>query len=210
MGLMIRVLLVWGLSLGLSVAWATTPVQRYFHELRTLRADFTQQVYDERGRLVRRSSGRMLMQRPGQFRWDYQQPSAQLVVADGQRLWSYDPGLEQVSVRPLDQALGTTPLSLLSGTTPLDESFTIGAAQTRDGLSWYELTPKQPNAEFRLLRVAFQGEVLASLELEDSFGQRTRLDLEKLERNPALDPDLLRFTPPAGVDVVGDPGTPSS
>lgn len=211
--LVVRFWLVVSLLLSaLSVAsWAaTTSVQQYFHELRALRADFVQQVYDEQGRLIRRSSGRMLMQQPGKFRWDYQKPSPQIVVADGQRLWSYDQDLEQVSVRPLDQALSATPLSLLSGTTPLDASFTIGPARTRDGLSWYELKPKQPQSEFRLLRIAFRGEVLASLELEDGFGQRTRLDLENLERNPSLDPNLLRFTPPAGVDVVGDPGASSS
>lgn len=210
---MIRSWLIVSLSLllsALSVTWAATaPVQRYFQELRALRADFVQEIYDEQGRLIRRSSGRMLMQQPGKFRWDYQKPSPQIVVADGQRLWSYDQDLEQVSVRPLDQALSATPLSLLSGTAPLDASFTIGPGQVRDGLTWYELQPKQSQPEFRLLRVAFRGEVLASLELEDGFGQRTRLDLDHLERNPSLDPALLRFTPPAGVDVVGDPGAPS-
>ena len=68
------------------------------------------------------------------------------------------------------------------------------------------MTPQKLQSEFRLLRVAFKGDVLVTLELEDGFGQRTRLDFQKLERNPVLDPALLKFTPPPGVDVVGDAG----
>lgn len=187
---------------------AATPVlvQRYFQDLETLRADFIQRVFDERARIVQTSSGQMLMRKPGQFRWTYRTPNEQIIVADGERLWAYDVDLEQVTVRRLDRALGSTPLALLSGAAPIEESFKVGGAQRRDGLDWFELTPKEPQSEFRALRVAFKGEILVSLELEDHFGQRTRLDFQNLERNPALDPALLRFTPPPGVDVVGDIG----
>lgn len=196
-------LLMWPLA---GPAWAATPVQRYFQNLQSLRADFIQRVYDERGRVVQSSSGQMLMRRPGQFRWDYRTPAEQIIVADGERLWAYDVDLAQVTVRKLDTALSSTPLALLSGAAPIEETFEVGNVQTRDGLDWYDLTPKQPQPEFRLLRVVFKGDALVSLELEDHFGQRTRLDFQKLERNPTLDPALLKFTPPPGVDVVGDAG----
>lgn len=188
------------------LAASPTSVQRYFQSLQSLRAEFIQQVYDDRSRLMQASSGQMLMQKPGKFRWNYRTPSEQIIVADGERLWSYDVDLAQVTVRKLDKALGSTPLALLSGAAPIDEAFTVGAARTQNGLDWYDLTPKQPQPEFRLLRVAFKGDTLVSLELEDSLGQRTRLDFQRLERNPALEPTLLKFTPPPGVDVVGDAG----
>lgn len=185
-------------------AWAEMRVQRYFQDLQSLRADFIQRVYDERAQIVQSSSGQMLMRKPGQFRWDYRTPAAQIIVADGERLWAYDVDLAQVTVRKLDTALSSTPLALLSGAAPIEEAFTVGDVRTRDGLDWYDLTPRQPQPDFRLLRVAFKGALLVSLELEDSFGQRTRLDFQKLERNPTLDSVLLKFTPPPGVDVVGD------
>ena len=201
-------LLLIGMLLLVPPLWAASPepVQRYFQDLRTLRADFIQRVFDERSQLVQSSSGRMLMQKPGNFRWDYQKPAKQVIVADGDRIWTYDVDLAQVTVRKLDQALSSTPLALLSGAAPIEDSFTVGAVRQQDGLNWYDLTPRQPQPEFRLLRVAFKGDALVSLELEDSFGQRTRLDFQKLERNPALDPALLKFTLPPGVDVVGDAG----
>lgn len=201
------IILMFGLILATPApSAAPSPVQRYFQDLRSLRADFIQRVFDERARVVQSSSGQMLMQKPGKFRWDYRTPSEQIIVADGNRLWAYDIDLAQVTVRKLDRALGSTPLALLSGAAPIEETFTVGNALGRDGLTWYELAPKQPQPEFRLLRVAFKGDLLVSLELEDGFGQRTRLDFQKLERNPMLDPALLKFTPPPGVDVVGDAG----
>ena len=206
--IVIRQLLLLTLSMLLmSPVWATpSQVQRYFQDLQSLRADFIQRVFDERSRVVQSSSGQMLMQKPGKFRWDYRTPAEQIIVADGNRLWAYDVDLAQVTVRKLDKALSSTPLALLSGAAPIEETFTVGNALGRDGLTWYELEPKQPQPEFRLLRVAFKGDLLVSLELEDSFGQRTRLDFQKLERNPVIDPTLLKFTPPPGVDVVGDAG----
>jgi outer membrane lipoprotein carrier protein len=201
-------LLLIGILLLMPPVWAASPaqVQRYFQDLRTLRADFIQRVFDERSQLVQSSSGQMLMQKPGKFRWDYRTPAGQVIVADGERLWTYDVDLAQVTVRKLDQALSSTPLALLSGAAPIEDSFAVGNVRQQDGLNWYDLTPRQPQPEFRLLRVAFKGDALVSLELEDGFGQRTRLDFQKLERNPALDPTLLKFTPPPGVDVVGDAG----
>ncbi len=210
-GIVIRLLKPMLLMVGLLLmgpAWATTPslVQHYFQNLQSLRADFIQRVFDEQDRVMQASSGQMLMQKPGKFRWDYRTPAEQVIVADGERLWAYDVDLAQVTVRKLDKALGSTPLALLSGVAPIEEAFVVSGVYSRDGLDWYDLTPRQPQAEFRLLRVAFKGETLATLELEDSFGQRTRLDFQKLERNPTLDPALLKFTPPPGVDVVGDVG----
>ncbi|MCP5159862.1 MAG: outer membrane lipoprotein chaperone LolA [Gammaproteobacteria bacterium] len=185
---------------------AQSPVQRYFQDLQSLRADFIQRVFNEQAQIVHTSSGQMLMQKPGKFRWDYQSPAKQVIVADGERLWAYDVELAQVTVRPLDTALGSTPLALLSGVAPIEDTFTVSPVRQQGGLNWYELTPQPLQPEFRLLRVAFKDDVLVSLELEDSFGQRTRLDFQKLERNPVLDPALLKFTPPPGVDVVGDAG----
>lgn len=183
---------------------ADSLVQRYFENLESLRADFIQTVFDENDRPLETSSGRMVMQRPGRFRWDYHQPFEQVVVADGKRLWHYDSALEQVSVRRLDTALSATPLALLSGAAPIEKVFTVERMVSRQGLQWFELQPKDPRAEFQALRVAFRGDVLESIELEDVFNQRTRLTFRGLERNVAVDPALLRFEPPPGVDVVGD------
>ena len=128
-------------------------------------------------------------------------------MADGERFWLYDIDLEQITVKRLDQTISAAPLAVLSGATPVEQVFNVARSFTDIGLQWYELQPKnQQQSEFNLLRIGFASDtnVLRVLELEDNFQRRTRLDLENIERNPSLDPSLFQFTPPAGVDVVGD------
>ena len=187
-----------------AAAQNNTLVQRYFSGLQSLRADFVQTVFDDQGRLLQASSGRMHMQRPGRFSWDYTEPYPQLIVADGERVWLYDSELAQVTVKLMDKALDATPLALLSGAAPIEKAFTIKDRGRRNGLQWFELNPREPSAEFSALWVGFDGETLRTIELEDAFGQRTRISFENLERNVDLDPALFVFVPPPGVDIVGD------
>lgn len=194
------------LVMPVAVAQKDHLVIRYFESLSALQAEFSQTVFDEQNNLMQQSGGQVFMQRPGRFRWDYQQPYAQLIIADGERLWLYDIDLEQITVKRLDESISAAPLAVLSGAAPVEQVFEVGQAYTRDGLQWYELYPKNQQSEFHLLRVGFADgtETLRVLELEDNFQRRTRLDLDKVERNPSLDKGLFEFTPPAGVDVVGD------
>ncbi|MDQ2696708.1 MAG: outer membrane lipoprotein chaperone LolA, partial [Pseudomonadota bacterium] len=193
---MITAILVWLLAPALPASAAEAPwVDRYFRGLQSLEADFVQQVFDADDRLMQTSSGHLVMQRPGRFRWDYTEPYQQLIVADGERLWVYDVDLEQVTVRPLGEALGATPLALLSGTAPIEDTFTVAGETTgREGWRWYELHPKDPQSEFQRLRIAFNGPSLQAIELEDALNQRTRLEFRNVRRDVAIDAGRLRFT----------------
>lgn len=201
-------LLVWLFFISPAVAavgeQSESVVQRYFRNLQSLRADFVQTVFDDQSRLIQTSSGRMLMQKPGRFRWDYQEPYPQVIVADGERLWLYDKELEQVTVRPLEQALTATPLALLSGVAPIEEAFIVGDQLQRADMQWYALYPRVEQPEFKVLRVGFKSGKLDMIELEDAFNQLTRLSFEDLEPNADIDPRQLRFVPPPGVDVIGE------
>ncbi len=201
-----KLILLLGLLLMTSAVWgAPSQVKSYFQDLQSLETEFQQSVFDADARLLETSSGRMLMQKPGRFRWDYHEPYEQLIVADGDRLWHYDSDLEQVTVRRLNKALNATPLALLSGAAPLEEAFSIEKGPKEKGMQWYVLHPHDTQSDFKTLRVAFdQNRDLKAIELEDAFSQRTRLSFQGLQRNVTIDPGLLRFVPPVGVDVVGD------
>jgi outer membrane lipoprotein-sorting protein len=41
------------------------------------------------------------------------------------------------------------------------------------------------------------------MDLTDAFGPTTELTFGDVKRHPKLAPDLFRFTPPKGADVVG-------
>lgn len=195
------------LMLGLSqsgMAGGIEQLRAYIQGTQSLRAEFQQVVSGSRKTTRQEASGNVSIQRPGKFRWVYAKPYEQLVVGDGQKLWLYDKDLAQVTVKRLDQALGSSPAALLAGSNDLEKSFKLRDIGANDGLEWLEATPKGSDSTFEWVKMGFTNNELKVVELRDNFGQTTVIRLSKLERNPKLDSSQFKFSPPAGVDVVGD------
>ncbi|HET7528480.1 MAG TPA: outer membrane lipoprotein chaperone LolA [Burkholderiaceae bacterium] len=165
------------------------------------RAAFTQTVTSVDGKKKKDSSGQFEFVRPDRFRFSYAKPFEQQIVADGQKVWLYDVELNQVTVRPMAQALGATPAALLAGGT-LDKEFDLKALPPADGLEWVQATPRVRDGPIQSLRVGFKGSTLAALEIVDAFGQRSLLRFTALEQNVRLPDSAFQFTPPKGADVI--------
>jgi outer membrane lipoprotein carrier protein len=170
---------------------------------RSARGVFTQTVIAKSGRKPQVSAGIFALQRPGKFRWSYEKPYKQLLVSDGNKLWSYDPELNQVAVKKLGSAFGSSPAALLAGQ-DLDKHFELKEGIAADGLEFVEATPKGGDASFERMKIGFAANRPVSMEIHDSFGQVTVLRFTQFEANPALPASLFRFVAPAGADVVGD------
>lgn len=193
------------LYLGIAVQSPATPaadVEKYLAGLSTWSADFTQTIDDGHGKVVRSAAGKLYLQRPGKFRWDYTEPSEQLVLADGKQIWFYDKDLAQANVRDMD-GLASTPASLLSGGGAVSSQFDITALAPSGGLQWFQLIPKHTDTDFQLVRIGFEKGELKSMFLADKLGQVTQLTFTHPSRNTKFAADLFSFTPPAGVDVIG-------
>ncbi len=185
----------------------TDRLHAFFTAQGGLRATFVQTVQDAAFDQPEISRGTLMLLRPNRFRWDYQEPYKQQIVADGRRLWLYDEDLAQVVVKPLDAALGDTPAMLLSGSGAIEDRFTLKELPERgDGLAWVQLTPKQKDTGFEVVRLGFDAHDLRRMELVDGFGQVTRMRFDDVVRDPAIKPAAFRFVPPPGVDVIGEPG----
>lgn len=178
--------------------------QAYLRSTQTASADFDQQVFDRENKLVQRSRGSFTLQRPGRFRWSYAQPYAQLIVGDGKRVWIYDEDLNQVTVRAMARALGSTPAALLAGAADVERAFELSDAGQRDGLEWVEAKPREREAGFERIRLGLGTAGVQAMELADHFGQTTVLRFSSIVRNPRIDPDAFRFIPPKGADVLGE------
>jgi len=183
-----------------------TDVEKYLSGLATWTADFKQTIDDGHGNVLRSAAGRLYLQRPGRFRWDYSEPSEQLVVADGKQIWFYDKDLAQANVRDMDTSLASTPASLLSGTGSVNTQFDITALPPGEGLQWFQLVPKHADTDFQLVRIGFDKGELKSMFLADKLNQITQLSFSNSKRNVPLAPDLFSFVPPPGVDVIGRGG----
>ena len=179
-------------------------LRAFVRETQTARASFAQTVTDNAGRTVQEASGEFAIARPGRFRWSVERPYKQLLVGDGERVWIYDPDLNQVVIKRSDRALGTTPAALLAGKEEVEQAFDWRDLPAAGGLDWLGATPKDKDSSFSEIRLGFDDKGLAALEIADNFGQHTVIRLSRLERNPKLAAELFRFTPPKGADVVGE------
>lgn len=206
-------LVVAGLTLALtlvvssSVQAGADPIQMlrdYLDGLDSLSADFHQitLVPEAGGEQAFESTGRLYLRRPGRFRWEYDTPSEQLIIADGERVYLHDIELNQVSHRSQNAALEGTPAQLLVSHDPLEQYFTLAPLDRDDGRAWVELMPKAEEAQVVRLQIAFRDGQLDTLLMEDRFGQLTRFRFLRIERNPPLDAALFRFERPTGGDFL--------
>jgi outer membrane lipoprotein carrier protein len=185
-------------------ASALERLKSFVAETKTAQASFEQTVRDKTGKVKQQASGTLALSRPGRFRWQYDKPFEQTIVGDGQKLWLYDVDLEQVTVRRLEGSLGSSPAALLAGSGDIERYFSVRDDGARDGLEWLTARPRQNDISFERVRMGFGKNGLEVMELADHFGQTTTLRFSAMKKNPPLDAARFRFTPPKGVDVIGE------
>jgi outer membrane lipoprotein carrier protein len=188
---------------------ARARLDTFAKDLRAVSAHFEQQAFDPKGGAGKTSRGDLALKAPRQFRWDTVAPYKQLIVADGEKVWIYDADLEQVSVRAQGTEEAHSPLTVLTDLSQLDRDFATSEQGERDGLSWLRLKSKDKDPQFAYADLGFDATGLARMQFEDTLGDKTEIRFSDWKRNPALAADAFRFTPPKGVDVVGDP-TPAA
>jgi outer membrane lipoprotein carrier protein len=204
--------LVRGLALAAALALATfaaragavDQLRSFLSQTKTARGEFTQRVTSRAGATAQNSTGRFVFQRPGKFRWVYDKPYEQIIVADGERLFLYDKDLNQVTVKRLAGAIPASPASILFGSNEFEKEFEVADAGSRDGLEWIVARPRAKDSPFERIEIGFRDGLPGAMQLTDSFGQVSLLRFAKVERNPKLDAEQFRFTPPAGADVLED------
>lgn len=190
---------------GQTHAAALDQLRSFLTQTSSARGDFVQQVTPRQGAAKQpAASGTFVFQRPGKFRWTYSKPYEQLIVADGQRLVLFDTDLNQVTIKKLQASLPSSPASILFGSNEFEKEFEVSDAGARDGLEWIVAKPRAKDTTFERIEIGFRDSLPQAMLLADGFGQTTQLTFSKVERNPKLDADAFRFTPPKGADVLED------
>ena len=185
-------------------------VEAFMSDVQTLESRFEQSLMDANGDIVEVSSGTLEINRPSQFRWAYDEPFEQSLVADGLNLWSYDVDLAQVTVKPQAEALANTPALLLGGSAAAMDEFIYDGSYEDGGLTWVRMHPVDTDSGFSRLELAFSNRTLARMRFFDNLEQTTLVSLNNVIVNEAIDPGIFNFKAPDGVDVVGTPATPDS
>ena len=184
-------------------AGARDQLDAFSKGLKGLDGQFSQQVFDPRGKQKEASTGRVAVSAPRLFRWEYVKPYPQLIVADGKTVWVYDPDLQQASKRPQGVEEASSPLAILLDPAKLDRDFTVKEAGASNGIEWLQLTPKQADAAFKTAKLGFGKAGLAEMEYVDALGQRTKISFSGWKRNPGFAKGTFTYVPAQGVDVIG-------
>ncbi len=189
---------------GVAGAASIEVLKGLLEQTTTARARFAQMVLDKNLKMLQQATGTMQFSRPGKFRWEYDKPFEQTIVSDGSRVWLYDKDLNQVTVRRLDRALGSSPAALLAGSNEIEKSYRLTSLGNQEGLDWLEAVPRTQDTAFERVRLGFGKAGLEAMELRDQFGQVTVIKFSTIERNAKLPPEAFRFTPPKGADVISE------
>ena len=189
---------------------ASNALLDFSESLKSFRANFTQTVYDSDSVVLQESTGIVELARPGRFKWTYDAPISQVIVADGLTLWVYDEEIKQVTKQPQATTLGSAPIGLLSGQRDIESEFVIEELGQKDDLEWFQLQPLVSDTDFNEIFLALNNGGLHAMELRDNFGQATQIVFSDFEKNVFLDSEQFSFVVPQGVDVVGEGGTPES
>ena len=206
MPIMIRGLFIFlALTTGIAHAGARQQMTIFTKNLQGLSSPFEQTVYNPAGKVSDKSTGVVKLKAPRQFRWQTLKPYPQTIVADGNRIWIYDPDLEQVTVRNQSAEESKSPLAVLIDSSEMERQFKVTEVAKSNGLEWLLLKPKKPDeAPFEKAMLGFSPQGLARMELYDGLGQRTVISFTQWQRNPNFIKTDFTFTPPKGADVVGD------
>ncbi|RNF83349.1 outer membrane lipoprotein chaperone LolA [Montanilutibacter psychrotolerans] len=190
---------------GNALAGGRDDLNTFTRGLTGLDGQFSQQVFDASGKLKESSSGKLALSAPRLFRWEYQRPYPQLIIADGRNVWVHEPDLQQVTKRPQGAEEQNSPLAALIDPSKLDAQYVVRDAGNANGLNWLTLAPKEGgDASFRSARLGFANASLVRMDVVDALGQRTEISFSGWHRNPSFPAGTFRYTPARGVDVIGE------
>lgn len=184
-----------------------TLVNGFVTDVKTLSSRFEQRLIDANGEILEVSSGTLDIHRPSQFRWAYDEPYEQWLVADGINIWNYDIDLAQVTVKPQSEALANTPALLLGGSESAMDEFTFDGSYVAGGLTWVRMRPIDTESGFKRVELAFNDTELARMVFLDNLEQTTLVSLYEVVVNESIEASQFEFVVPEGVDVVGTPAT---
>jgi len=189
-----------------SVDRIASRVDRRYNNLKTLKAQF-QENYSGAG-LTRNESGELWLEKPGKMRWQYELPTPKLFIVDGKNAFFYVPSERQARRMPakkLDDF--RSPIRYLLGHTKLQQEFKRLALSSEAPQQSSDLVlegvPK--GMEERVQRVLLEispTNQITRIQIEELDGSRTEFIFHDIEENVAVKPELFRFSPPPGIEIV--------
>ncbi len=180
-----------------------------YGKIADLKADFTQTSFNKSLNSTIPAKGIVSLKKGGKLRWEYSEPTPQVIVSDGKTLWVYTPALNQVNVGPAPEALAGPAGSFLAGLGRLREQFNVrllNPARPTDtaGDVLLDLAPKHalPTLTRLILAVDPKRWLVQKAVVYDQFENTVTMNFTKVQVNGGLADSLFTFKAPPGVATV--------
>ena len=180
------------------------PLQTFLKNLESLEVSFIQILMNENGEELEKTEGVLHLQPPEKFYWHYQKPYSQKIISNGSILWIFDEDLEQVTVKNIDNRIDETPAGIILGNKSIQEHFVQLNMGVIDGYDWMELTPKNLEAQYKHIKMGFDGDKLGMMIITDNLEQTTRIDFANFKKNITLSSSIFNFEVPNNVDIFDE------
>lgn len=207
------------LALGTVLAFAAQPggqlvpsaaelagrIQTHYDTVHDFRANFAETYTSATLGQKESDRGSVRIKKPNRMYWTYTAPAKKFIVADGSRIFVYDP-------TPGDPTCTVTPIAhgdqipqgvmFLAGRGNLVRDFTSTVPTTQPSNGWQlDLVPNVPQDDFTALSLVVDRASLAlqAFITRDREGNLSRFDFNKLQENVGLDDREFMFTAPHGV-----------
>lgn len=169
-------------------------LQKLLKQTQSLSADFQQRVRDEQGSVLQNLSGTLKLKRPASLYWHTKEPDESVMIANGTKVWYYNPFVEQVTVYAQQDMVDDSPLLLVLDSNGKQwENYSVSSEAGR------YFVEHETNG--RKLELLFSDEKLKEITMVQAQGERTELMLSDVVLNESIDDEQFLFDVPDGVDV---------
>lgn len=183
---------------------------KLLNNINTMRADFEQLTISlSNNQIIQKTTGSMILKRPGKFRWEISYPNKHLTIINGDQLSLYDIDLEQATKRKMDYKNHVNALALLiDSTEKLNQMFTITKLKTKlkdtDEFELKSKNVKNANSYYKLISMHFVSKKLKSICISDDLDQEIKINFLNTEFGLKILENKFVFVPPSNVDVLDE------
>ena len=171
----------------------------------SLKANFIQTSYFLGLDKIESSTGKVSFQKVAKMRWDYQSPTKQLFVMDGENVWFYQPDQNQAIVTDFYNSFKSdVPVSFLLGMGKLSETFDVQNACNTDSGILVTLSPKKSDDSLDRFYLLVREKDYAPIGVKiiDLGGNETSIVFTNLQLNGKINSAEFEFIPPKGADII--------
>ncbi len=186
---------------------ASAELKQQLNQVDTLHSVFKQNVVDVNNKIIQQGSGVFALSYPNQLYWHLTDPDESLIIANKKSVWVYNPFAEEVTILDLEQAVATSPMTLLIhrdeatwGNYTVTKTNFAKNAIAQNSIC-YSITPKKSESTVLKVDACFAKDQLSKFVIFDSQGNISTFVLTEQRKLNTVEKSIFDFVIPENVDV---------